>query len=387
MPAAIEAGAFRLAAARAASPLTGALPARETFRVDAWQREGHQREAAVTSLATGEAWRVVSDEGLHLRGHDLAPYPFQYVNAGTQADLLQRLVGGATARGFALDRLAVAIDNFYGLTGSFADGSARGDSDPAQIEICLDGGLATAEVAALVAEALAVSPLIALLRTPVNCTLAVYAHGRRQAVPAAIASPAADAHDPDRVYEGGPRASNAAASVIWRSDEREPGTPEIAAAGAATRLVRTVRGRGSVDRDGHGELETWLAFPGASHFRYRAGSDAPGGLALAAAGLAFCYMTQLSRHIEHRPSMAAFKRARGARVVQYLACAVEHATDGTATGAIEAIDTHVFLDADAHDAQHVELASAAAATCFLRNTAAATIPPVVRIVHNGRPLA
>ena len=138
---------------------------------------------------------------------------------------------------------------------------------------------------------------------------------------------------------------------------------------------------------GRSEIESWLQFSGASHFIFRsddgAAAVAPTGLGLLSAGLAFCYMTQLSRYIEHLPALAVFQKMRGARLVQY----TPYAVNGTGQAMSEYIDTHVFLDGDGRGAPHAELVTLAARMCFLRAAAAATLPPQLILVHNATALA
>src|SRR5262245_40933601 len=59
--------------------------------VEARQMAGHQKEAVAAEGAEGNAWRLTSDEGLHLKGTDLAPFPLGFFNAGMQADLYGRI--------------------------------------------------------------------------------------------------------------------------------------------------------------------------------------------------------------------------------------------------------------------------------------------------------
>jgi hypothetical protein len=77
--------AFRLRQGRGRSPLLGT--GRDVIKVEARQLAGHQKEAVVTEGAKGNAWRLTSDEGKHLRGSDLAPFPLGFFNAGMQSDL------------------------------------------------------------------------------------------------------------------------------------------------------------------------------------------------------------------------------------------------------------------------------------------------------------
>jgi hypothetical protein len=93
----------------------------------------------------------------------------------------------------------------------------------------------------------------------------------------------------------------------------EQGTPEPASPTVTNKLIRNVHGEGKpLGRDGMSEVDTWLGMPGTSHFRLvsdeGAGDAAPCGLALLSAGIAFCYMTQLSRYIENMNPTPQLKR-------------------------------------------------------------------------------
>jgi hypothetical protein len=49
----------------------------DVFTVEARQLPGHQKEAVVTEGTAGSGWRMVSDEGVHIKGNDLAPLALQ----------------------------------------------------------------------------------------------------------------------------------------------------------------------------------------------------------------------------------------------------------------------------------------------------------------------
>jgi hypothetical protein len=121
--------------------------------------------------------------------------------------------------------------------------------------------------------------------------------------------------------------------------------------------------------------------PGASHFRLVSDESgnaaaAPCGLALLSAGVAFCYMTQLSRYIENMKM-----KIHGARLVQF-----NPYVAGPAAAA-EPIDTHLFLNGEAADETHSQLLTIAARTCYLHAAAKTPTEPKLRIVHNGQDIA
>jgi uncharacterized OsmC-like protein len=373
--------AFRLRQGRGRSPLLGG--GRDVIKIEARQMAGHQKEAVVTEGADASAWRLTSDEGKHLRGTDLAPFPLGFFNAGMQSDLYGRIRTLTATRNIALDDVAIRVTNHYWLTGSFIHGTGEGHAEAPDIEVRMQSGASTETIRALVAAAMNASPAIALLRTPLlGNTFALYVNGRRRQVAGIANSASADAGDPYRVYARAPRPldPNERHDLIEKGRVEE-GTPEPASPTVTNKLIRNVHGEGkSLGRDGMYEVDTWLGMPGTSHFTLVSdegvANTAPCGLALLSAGIAFCYMTQLSRYIENMKM-----NIRGVRLVQfnpYLA---------RSNAAAEPIDTHLFLNGKAPEETHLQLLTIAARTCYLHAASKTATEPNLRIIHNGRDTA
>jgi len=386
--------AFKVRAATAPAPVRDTLAGRDVFVVEARQLAHHQKEAVVTQGANGSAWRVTSDEGRHLNGTDLAPFPLGVFNAGLHGDLIHRVLAAATARGVALHDLRIHLDNRYSLTGPFVRGDAVGYAEPTRARIRIASAASAAAIAQVVREAIAASPALAALRAPLESTFAIYVNGRRRDVDSLPPSPAIDAPDPFRTWTKVPRPLDANADLpdlIRRTGQIEPGTRELAPATISGRQLRTVAGESHLlDPAGLTETDTWLALPGASHFTLRtderpgtgAADRGPTGLALMAAGIAFCYMTQLSRYIENMKLAID-----GVRLVQITPFELEgDLAAGTLRAVAQPVDTHLFLNGQAPEDMHGRLQKIAAATCYLHATLAAAYAPEVTIVLNGRTL-
>jgi uncharacterized OsmC-like protein len=374
--------AFRLRQGRGRSPLLGG--GRDVIKIEARQMAGHQKEAVVTEGADGSAWRLTTDEGKHLRGTDLAPFPLGFFNAGMQGDLYGRIRALAATRNIALDDVAIRVTNHYWLTGSFIHGTGEGRAEAPDIDVLVQSGVSTETIRALVSAAMNASPAIALLRTPLlGNTFALYVNGRRRQVAGVANSASANAGDPYRVYARAPRPldANGRRDLIEKTGRVEEGTPEPASPTVTNKLIRNVHGEGkSLGRDGMYEADTWLGMPGTSHFRLvsdEGSTDlAPCGLALLSAGIAFCYMTQLSRYIENMKM-----NIHGVRLVQFN----PYLAGSNATA--EPIDTHLFLNGEASEETHQQLLSIAARTCYLHAASKTATEPNLRIVHNGRDIA
>jgi hypothetical protein len=230
--------AFRLRQGHRRSPLLGS--GRDVIKVEARQMAGHQKEAVVTAGTDASAWRLTSDEGKHLRGTDLAPFPLGFFNAGMQSDLFGRIRALAAARNIGLDNVEIRVANHYWLTGSFIHGTGQGHAEAPDIDVRVKSGASTETIKALVAAAMDASPAIAFLRTPLfGNTFALYVNGRRRAVEGVANSPATDAHDPYRVYAHAPRPldPNSRRDLIEKTGQVEHGTIEPASA-TVTKLYR-----------------------------------------------------------------------------------------------------------------------------------------------------
>jgi len=372
--------AFKL---RQGNPSPLAQGGRDVIKVEARQMALHQKEAVISDGAAACAWRVTSDEGKHLKGTDLAPFPLGFFNAGIHVDLAQQVKRLAAERGITVNGVSLSVVNHYWLTGSFIHGTGEGHAETPDIDVRIDSPADPNEIVSLVKAAMDASPAIAFLRTALTTnSFALTINGRRRTVEGAVNSTAPDAGDPYRTYRSAPRPldANGRADLIVKTGVSEDGQSAPAQATIQGKQLRDIFGEGRLHGDSLVDVDTWLGMPGASHFRIlgdAAGAGAaPSGLALFAAGIAFCYMTQLARYIE------SMKLAiNGVRLVQFMPFA-------SSTKAVaEPIDTHLFLNGAAPDETHLKLLTVAARTCYLHAASKTPTDPILRIVHNGRPVA
>lgn len=383
--------AFRTRKGSARPGVLGAGPARDTFVTDARVLNAYQKEAVVAEGATGSAWRMTTDEGKHIKGTDLAPFPLGFMNAAVHADVANRLLALARARAITVNDLSLFVQNPYHIEGSFVRGDGQGFAHAPTIEVTIDSAASSAVVEALVDDSLRASPVIAMYRAALRNTFAIYVNGRRRPVTRLPNSAAPDAADPYRTYRVAPAplaGSDELLDLIRKTGEVRQGELIDASSGAVRRIVRTISGRSRLlDPAGVTETDTWLELPGVSHFALKSdervdGDRGPSGLALVSAAIVFCYMTQLSRYIEHQKF-----DIEGVRLVQYTPFALNgHATDGSLAGAVGPVDTHLFLNGGAGDETHETLLHIAARTCYLHAMLGTPLEPVVGITHNGRAL-
>jgi hypothetical protein len=379
--------AFRVREGDRRGALAGAAPGATTYRVEARTLGVHQKEALVAEGAGGAVWRLTSDEGPHLKGSDLAPFPLGFFNAGLQSDLLGRLLALARDRGIALSGAAIELTNRYAFDGSFFQGTGKGSAEPPEARFSLAGEGAPGEVARLLADAALASPLAAAVRTRLSNTFALYVNGKRRGVVGPHVSPAPDERDPLKAHEGVPRplaGSDEWTPLIERRTGTEPSGP-VARVSGASRSEIVVRGTGRIAAPGGLAFETWLERPAGTRFAFLADERpevpdrAPTGLALAAAGIAFCYMTQLIRYIEYLEY-----KVRAVRLVQLNPFGLAGPPPAGTAGPV---DTHLFLHGDEPDEVMQRLLAMGANTCYLHALLSASLELRLEATLNGTPLA
>jgi uncharacterized OsmC-like protein len=376
--------AFKFADGTARPGVLGTSPSRDVIKIESRQLATHQKEGIATEGETGSAWRLTTDEDGHLRGTDLAPFPLGYFNAGLHADLANRIVTLAAQRSIDISGMAMDLDTGYFMTGSFFKGTGEGYAEPANIDVSFASTSPTDVLHKLVSDAVIASPAFALMRKPLRNTFAIYVNGRRRKVTTMLESGSQDAIDPYVTYSSAPSPladADTFPDLVYKTGQKSDGVSEVAPGDMTTRQIRPVIGRSAlIDPGGATETDVVLGIPGASNFAMksdeRPSSDmAPSGLALLSAGVAFCYMTQMSRYIEYQ-KMAI----RGIRLVQHIPFTLDVQGDQLIGGA-EPADTHLFLSGDEDGETFERLMKIAERTCYLHKTMSDALEPTVKVTN------
>lgn len=361
------------------SPLTKSA-GKEVFKVEARQMHHHQKEAVVTEGENGRAWRLTSDEGLHLKGTDLAPFPLGFFNAGIQGDLLGTMARMAKRESIVLKAMDISVANHYWLTGSFVLGTGEGHAEPTDIELDIQSDATPEVISSLIKRAIEASVSASMLKTTLTNTFAIYLNGSRRKVINLKDSTRQGVKDPflSHATPPVPLSGDGMSDVIEKLDVRESGETALAPAGTTTKIIRNIYGRGTWRADSEIVIsESWLGLPGSTHFSYRTGGpDYPSALSLISAGVSFCFMTQLSRYIENMKLGIT-----GIRLVQYSPFEIANMK-----AKVEPIDTHLFLNGDASEEVCTRLLQISEKTCYLHATALKALVPNVVVRLNGQQL-
>ncbi len=376
---------FKVRDGMVADVVSGKAPARDVYRVEARTMGGHQKEVLVTEGAAGTTWRLTSDEGAILKGSDLAPFPLAFYNAGLHADFVNRARAIARARGVDLAIDGLDLTNQYYFQGSFVRGTGEGSAEAVTVHVKARSQASRAAVVSILEAALAASPAHATLAAPQRNTFALYVNGRRCPVTRVAPSTSSDATDPFKAHGSAPVPLGCAQSpfTIVERLPQDASVPAPAPLPAEGRVSIPIPGRSAL-ADQAGIVATTVT-PRAGHaFRITCderptGNTAPSGLACIAAGIAFCYMTQFTRYIEHRKH-----KVRAIRFVQTLPFTLAgSAADGSLAGGLEPVDTHVFLHAEEPDEVMQNLLEVAENTCYLHAALRSTLPGRVSLSLNG----
>jgi len=359
--------------------LLGSGDGQSLYTTEARLFGGHQKEAIVREGEGGPKWRMTSDEGKHLNGSDLAPFPLGFFNAGMQGDLLSRIASRASSAGIPMANVRLSVRNFYWMTGSFIKGDGEGFADSPEVRL-LAPKQHVEDLKRIVEEAKLASPAFHAVETPLQNTFALYVNGRRKPVVGVLPCDSEDAIDPYISYSTPPAPDGSTRpDPIRKTSVVEEGDVKPAPAATKTRIVRTVAGLGGLTANMESvDTDTWLEMPGVSHFALASddrpeGDLAPSGLALLSAGVAFCYMTQLSRYISNMKL-----DINGMRLVQTSPYQVSGGV-----GTAGPVETHLFLNGHADVETHAKLLSIAAKTCYLHATLAATLPINIQVESAG----
>lgn len=326
-----------------------------------------QKEAVVVSSASGKAWRLVSDEGAYLDGFDEAPCPLSFLTVGMVCQFMDEIAALARQRGIAIERIELVQDNYYTMKGSALKGTMTGGAKDVLLEARIDSPADVDTLRALVCDAVAAAPIHGLLRGTKESLFTLTHNGAGVAPDKAKPVPGDPATDFAAGFDGLDPAPGHWAGLIGKAG-LSPRTEEAnshqgsSLAEEQDRLLH-ICGICTLRGDGVKEVEQQLFNPHGSIFRYLCDEQgrAPDAASYIAAGIGFCFMTQLGRYARiARKDLASY------RIVQDLHFAPGGATGGTGkAGAADPVETHVFLESGEDDAFARAALDMGEQTCFL----------------------
>ena len=243
--------------------------------VRTWVRalSGMQKEALVVNGANGRAWRLVSDEGPYLDGHDVGPCPLSFFTIGMVSMVMNELTALAAERGIELRDVRLILDNYYTMEGSALRGTMVGGALAPELRIEIDSGAETAALQNLAVEAVAATPVNGLLKLEHRSLFTLMTNGRqielgRVASLDRPSDPDPGDHFAEVEISQAPVAGEAIRKLV--AAEQVSGVPHGVSSSLKESQSRTLHVRGvcTIRDDGVKEIEQSLFKPIGSTFRY-----------------------------------------------------------------------------------------------------------------------
>lgn len=369
-------------AANDACGLAAPTPVLDTvIRMHARSLTVMQKEALILSSRTGHVWRLASDEGAYLDGHDHAPPPLAFLSVGLTASWMIELRALARLNGLGLSP-RVRVDIFYSMSGSTTQGTMTGRADAIEVTVDPGGPAMGAGLQGLVADAVAASPAAGLLGQRLENRFALAHNGTPLSglpVPALHTATVPDLGPAfDRI-----RPCNGDWSGILvhtgRMSPRGGDTTELGGNWLTDGKARAVRLRtlARFDAEGICVVEQHLGNPQGSVFRFLADDRgrAPDPETYLAAGIGFCFMTQFGRYAK------AMKRPLAqTALVQDLHLSLPGASGGTGlAGRAAPLETQVILTSDHEDDFARRALAVAEQSCYLHSLCKTPLKPHLRL--------
>jgi hypothetical protein len=346
--------------------------------VRTWVRAlaGMQKEAVVVNGATGRAWRLVSDEGPYLDGHDRAPCPLCTFITGMVSSYMNEIQALSAQREVELGDVRLTLDNFYSMEGSALKGTMTGGAGPPHLVAEVTSDADEDAVVRLIRDAVDSSPATGLLRGVLKSKFNLSHNGEQISVGEVAALDTPLQPDPrdrfDQVEIADVEVADELMIRLKPADQVE-GVPGGAGSSLQESQSRRLQLRAvcTVRDDGVKEIVENLFAPIGSEFRFLSdeapefGGEgrAPDAATYLSAGLGFCFMTQFGR----------YARITKKQLDEYRIAQDTHFTPGVAgesrgPARADPVETHVFLVTPEEEEFSRKTLDMGEQTCFLHAT-------------------
>jgi len=335
-----------------------------------WVRSlsGFQKEALICSAKTGDTWRLVSDEGPYLNGHDAAPCPLAFLSTGMVASFMNEITALAEIQGIHIRYLKLTQDNYYTMKGSMPKRTMVGGAENIELLVEIDCDLSDGELNDFLVNATFASPLNGLLRGKIESLFKLSRNGTPLPTAKAAELEGSLLPDPeDRFAYAEPAAHTTDLMAPVGLTPKKTVAKGTAVGGSSLSDEQDRRlniGAIAVLRDdGQKEIQQMQYSPYGTSFRFLSSEDgrSPDANTLISAGIGFCFMTQFGRFV----SMLNLDLP-DYRIVQDTHFSLGGASGGTGKpGEADPIETHVYLETTESNQVAQEMLDISEQTCFL----------------------
>ena len=360
--------------------------------VRTWVRAlaGMQKEAFVANGANGSAWRLVSDEGPYLDGHDRAPCPLCTFIAGMSSSYMNEILAIAEQRGLDIADIELTLGNFYSMEGSALRGTMLGGAMNPKLEVEIVADADTADLDDLVQQAIYASPINGLIRGVSNSLFTLSWNGDQIPVGEVGSLGGEVEPDPAEKFVEVSIADLPVADdlmIMVKPADQVEGVPGGAGSSLQESQSRTlhVQARCRIREDGLKVVHENLYRPIGSEFQFLSDEAPSGGghgrapdaITYLAAGVGFCFMTQFGRY-----ASITKKQLDEYRIVQDI-----HFSHGGGSGATgehgsaDPVETHVYLVTPEGEEFARKTLDMGERTCFLHATCRTDLDVDVTVDH------
>lgn len=331
---------------------------------------GFQKEALVRSAKTGDTWRLVSDEGPYLNGHDAAPCPLAFLSVGMAASFMNEILALAQIQGIEIRKLRLIQDNYYTMKGSMPKRTMVGGAENIELQVEIDCDLEDRELNEFLVNATFASPLNGLMRGRLDSLFKLAKNGNALPTAKVAELDGTLIPDPGDQFAAAEPASNNSGLTLMEPVGPTPKKDVVKGTSSGGSSLSDEQDRrlniGAVAvlrEDGIKEIQQMQYSPYGTSFRFLSSEDgrAPDANALISAGIGFCFMTQFGRFV----SMLKLD-LNDYRIVQDTHFSLGGASGGTGkVGEADPIETHVYLETSEPDEVAQEMLDISEQTCFL----------------------
>jgi len=351
-----------------------------------WVRSlsGFQKEALVRSSKTGDTWRLVSDEGPYLNGHDAAPCPLAFLSTGMVASFMNEIITLAEHQNVEIRKLKLFQNNYYTMKGSMLKRTMIGGAENIELQVEIDCDLDDRALNEFLINATYASPLNGLMRGKLESLFKLSKNGTElnTAKVAELATPLFP--DPGNHFsKAAPVNGDLRLVEPLGPTPKKDVTKGTATGGSSLSDEQDRRlniGAVAVLRDdGIKEIQQMQYSPYGTSFRFLSSEDgrAPDANTLISAGIGFCFMTQFGRFV----SMLKLDLP-DYRIVQDTHFSLGGASGRTGkAGEADPIETHVYLETGEDDATAQEMLDISEQTCFLHAFCRTDLKTKLRVVR------
>ena len=335
-----------------------------------------QKEALVASSRTNRVWRLASDEGPYLDGHDAAPCPLAFLSVGMIASYMNEITELAKLRNVTIRKLRLTQDNYYTMTGSMPKRTMVGGALPVELVVEIDCDLVDSALNQFLMNAVHASPLNGLMRGQLESLFTLTKNGAELQPAKALRMQGPVHPDTSDCFAAViPIKSPTIEKLCWPEGitprKKIHGGTSAAGSSLAEEQNRTLNIGAicTLRDDGIKAIQQLQYSPHGTSFNFLS-EEAPenGGFGRApdansfiSAGIGFCFMTQFGRFAK-----MLHLDLSDYRIVQDSHFSLGGASGGTGrAGIADPLETHVYLETNESDDMAREMLDISEQTCFL----------------------